>query len=365
MEHIFNHILQNPRFWRIFAILSVIGYFVYLILNSISDILSPFIIGFGGAYLFSGMIKKLEFYKIPRIFSSAFIVLTFLIALAIIGMIAIPFLQKELVILAKSLPALAKEIYTLFEWVTYTLNTTKVGDFDLSALNIHLNQSITFVAQWVINFAANAIGNNGKILANMVTSIFLTPLIMFYFLKDWPRLLESLDRLLPLSKANTIRFLVKRIHFTLSTYVRSQGIICIVLMILYSLGLSIVGLRQAIFIGILTGFLAFIPYVGMLIGLILSLTIAFEQFQDWYSILKVGGIFMMIHLVESNLITPYFIGEKIGVHPLWILFSLLTGWLWFGFTGILLAVPMVAVIGTCIRTSLELCSLKKPFNYNR
>lgn len=359
MPKSFTTALENPNFWRCLALVLLFGYALTLLVSSISSMLSPFIAGFIGAYIFSGVVAKLESYKIPRGVASFLVILTLLVVLVVLGMVAVPFLQKELIILAQSLPTLARRSYEILERLSHSLNSTKIGDLDLSGLNLELNKSISFLAQWVIHFAVNIIGN-GTALANIVTFIFLSPLVMFYLLKDWPHFIESLNRLLPRASAESIRSVVARIHKTLSSYGQGQVILCGILMVSYSLALSLVGLRQAIFIGMLTGFLAFIPYVGMLVGLMASLAVAFEHFQDWSSILMVGGIYAGIHLIESNFLIPYLIGDRVGLHPVWILFALLAGGLWFGFAGILLAIPSAAAIGVLTRTLLERYHYEQP-----
>ncbi|RZI46677.1 AI-2E family transporter [Candidatus Finniella inopinata] len=349
MPKSFAAALESPNFWRILVVTVLVGYAFTVFLSSISSILSPFIAGFIGAYIFSGLVQKLENYKIPRVVAALLIIVTLLVVLIVLGMVAVPFLQKELIILSKNLPSLASRAYEILERVFHSLNSAKIGDLDLRSLNLELNQSISFLAQWVIHFAVNIIGN-GTAFANIVTFILLSPLVMFYFLKDWPRFIASLNQLLPESSAESARTVVVKIHKTLASYGHGQVILCAILMVLYSIGLSLVGLRQAIFIGMLTGCLAFIPYVGMLVGLLASLAVAFEQFQDWSSILMVGGIYATIHLIESNFLTPYLIGDRVGLHPIWILFALLAGGLWFGFVGILLAIPVAAAVGVLVRS---------------
>ena len=183
MPKSFTTALENPNFWRCLALVLLFGYALTLLVSSISSMLSPFIAGFIGAYIFSGVVAKLESYKIPRGVASFLVILTLLVVLVVLGMVAVPFLQKELIILAQSLPTLARRSYEILERLSHSLNSTKIGDLDLSGLNLELNKSISFLAQWVIHFAVNIIGN-GTALANIVTFIFLSPLVMFYLLKE-------------------------------------------------------------------------------------------------------------------------------------------------------------------------------------
>ena len=352
MPGFFTKFLESANFWRFLVLIASIGYILGLFIYSLSGIWSPFMAGFIGAYLLSGIVAKLERYKIPRGLGSGIIILSLVIVLVIIGMVALPYLQKELISFGQSLPSLSQKVYQALSPFLSSLTAHKIGDVDLSTFNVELGQSLGFITQWVVQFLVNLLGN-GMVVANLVSFMILTPLIMFYLLKDWPLLISFLDHSLPEKRGDTIRQIVKKIDQTLRAYARGQALICGLLMILYAIGLSWVGLEQAIFIGFLTGFLSFIPYVGMLVGLLVSLSVAFGQFADWYSIGLTLIVYLTIHLAEGNLLTPYFIGEKVGLHPIWILFALLAGGTWFGFVGVLLAIPLAAVVGVLTRSLFD------------
>jgi predicted PurR-regulated permease PerM len=352
-------VCASHNFWRYLVLTILGGYGVYILLGCISSILSPFIAGFIGAYIFSGVVQKLEHYKIPRGIASACIILMLLVFITVFCIVALPYLQKELVLLTQNLPILAKKIYAILEPCVYAISTVKIGNLDLSLVNFEFSQAVNFIAQWVIQFLINML-SNGMVVANVVTFMVLTPLVMFYLLKDWPNLLNSLDNLLPTSHAKSIRNLIKNIHRTLSFYAQGQALACVILMVLYSVSLYLTGLKQFLSIGILTGFLAFVPYVGIFIGLLFTIIAAFEQFQDYSSILITVSVYCSIYLIDGNILTPRLIGHRVGLHPLWILFAVLVGGLWFGFPGIFLAIPTAAVIGVLVRTLLANNHTPKP-----
>jgi predicted PurR-regulated permease PerM len=190
-------------------------------------------------------------------------------------------------------------------------------------------------------------------LANLLSLVILTPVITFYLLKDWPRMIAKIDSLLPLKWAFQIRQHIVTVDHTLSSYAKGQTIICLILMVLYATGLWAVGLKQGVIVGILTGFMSFIPYIGMLIGYMTSLGISFAGFTDWSSIGFITMVFVIISLIEGNVLIPRFIGQKVGLHPVWIIFALLAAGTWFGFIGILLALPITATLGVIMRIVID------------
>jgi len=205
---------------------------------------------------------------------------------------------------------------------------------------------------WSVRVLTNLL-NNGMALANILSLVILTPVITFYLLKDWPRMIAKINSLLPLKWATQIREHTVTIDHTLSSYAKGQAIICLILMVLYSTGLWAVGLKQGIIVGILTGFMSFIPYIGMLIGYMTSLGVSFAAFTDWSSIGFVTMVFVIIGLIEGNVLIPRFIGKKVGLHPVWIIFALLAAGTWFGFIGILLALPITATLGVITRILID------------
>ncbi len=322
-----------------------------LFLRTLSGILLPFIAGFIGAYVLNRPARCLEHLKISRGVASALLILAVIIILALVGLIALPYLQQELFLFAQSIPKLAEKAFT---FVTPILDKTSqnIGAQDIDELKSQLTNQVGVVLKWSIDVLINILGN-GMALANILSLVVLTPIIMFYLLKDWPKLINHVDSFLPKSHVNTIRKNAKIIDTTLAAYARGQAIVCLILMCLYSVSLWSLGLKQGIFIGILTGFLSFIPYIGMLVGFTVSMGISFSQFSDWSSIGSIGLVFIVISLIEANFLTPRFIGDKIGLHPVWIIFALLSGGTLFGFVGILLALPIAATLGVLVRILMD------------
>ncbi len=352
MPSFFTKAIRDENFFRYIVASCLVIVFLSYLTQSVRGILTPFIGGFIGAYILDRPVRCLERYKIGRGFASALIILALLIIIALVVVIALPYLQKELLTLAQNLPALAQRLLDSFTpFIEKASSKLGVG-FEISSLKDQFARYMGDILQWIIQFFVGLL-SNGMVLANLLSLVILTPIITFYLLKDWPRLIHRVDTLLPLRQAPMVRQIAKKIDHTLSDYARGQAVVCLILMVLYALALSLTGLDQAIFIGLLTGFFSFIPFIGMLGGGLISLSLAFNQFDSWSSILSVMTVYAVIPLIEANFLTPRFVGEKIGLHPVWILFAILAGGNWFGFVGILFALPVAAIIGLIARLLLD------------
>ncbi|MBY0280623.1 MAG: AI-2E family transporter [Alphaproteobacteria bacterium] len=348
MQSSFTKVLKNENFFRYLVIWATTGAIIVYLVQSISGILAPFVAGFIGAYVLNRPVQKLEKYKISRTLASAFVILTLLVIIGLIVVVALPYLQKELVILAQSIPTFAQRVFHSLHPFLNSISEKLGTTVEAPSLSHELSRYTGDILQWSLQALINLL-SNGMVLANLLSLIVLTPVITFYLLKDWSNLTKFIDGLLPKTYAPSIRHTTKMIDVMLSDYAKGQSIVCLILIFLYAAALSFVGLNQSVFVGILTGFFSFIPFIGMLVGCLVSLSIAFNQFSDWASILTVASIFVIIPLIEANFLTPRFIGGKIGLHPVWILFALLAGGNWFGFVGILFALPIAAIVGILTR----------------
>jgi predicted PurR-regulated permease PerM len=205
---------------------------------------------------------------------------------------------------------------------------------------------------WIGNLLSQIWGG-GVALLNLVSLLVITPIVMFYLLRDWDSIVETVEDWLPRRLAPVIREKTIEIDEVLSGFLRGQFSVCLLLGALYAIGLTLVGLDFGLIIGFITGLISFVPYFGMLIGFAVGLGVAIAQFSDWQPIAMVAGVFVVGQFLEGNFITPKLVGDRIGLHPAWIIFALLAGGALFGFTGILLAVPAAAVIGVLGRFSIQ------------
>lgn len=336
-------IKSNNRVWLwVFVSIGLI-YTVYLL----HGILMPFIAGLLVAYLLNPLVQRLGHYRINRTLATSMLIFAFFITFGGCLLIAAPFLKRELLKLAYKMPTYISNVITFFDpYIARLQDIIKAKDF--KNLDATLSSYIGDMASWALTFVAGLF-NNTLALANLISLIILTPVVSFYLLRDWPKVISTIDNLLPRRDAPKIRKLSAQINRTLGGYFRGQALVCLVLALYYMIGLSLVGLDFSLTIGLITGLLAFIPYFGYLIGVTAGIGVAMGQFNDWVSIWFVIGVFAGGQVIETYYLLPKLVGDRIGLHPIWIIFSLLSGGLLYGFTGILLAMPVAAMLGVLIR----------------
>lgn len=198
-----------------------------------------------------------------------------------------------------------------------------------------------------------SIVTGGVALFDVLTLLFITPIVAFYLLRDWDVMIGTIHGWLPRQHAATILDQVNEIDRTLAGFVRGQATVCLVLGLFYGVALSVFGLNFGLVVGSIAGLLSFIPYVGSLVGFVSSVGIALVQYDTWTPVVVVVVIFLVGQAVEGNFLTPKLVGDKVGLHPVWVMFALLAGGSLFGFVGVLMAVPVAAVIGVLTRFALQ------------
>ena len=220
----------------------------------------------------------------------------------------------------------------------------------------HFVQNKEFTTK-IVEFLQNLINNiltSSATVLNIISLIFIVPILMFYLLRDWNFMIKKINSYLPKNSSNDIRKIATDIDVTLSSYLRGQFNVCLILAIFYGVSLGFTGLRFGFIIGFLTGFFSFIPYIGMMIGVTVAIIVGLFQWGfDVQILLIIALIFAVGQLVEGNYLTPKLVGEKIGVHAVWIIFGLFAFGQLFGFVGILIAVPLTAIISTLVKHFLK------------
>lgn len=303
------------------------------LLLTIKSILSPFIFSAIIAYLFSPVILKLEKFGLTRSTSSAIIIILFFTILATIFTNLLPSLFLELSHFLKKLP-------------TYIDNLLiKISSF----LNIGLKDQLidSGNVSEILSFSDNIfsnIANSTNVAIDVVASFAITPIITFYFLKDWEKMISSIQKYLPTKYKKRIGEVVTDVDQVISRYLRGQLTVCLILSLIYSISLNYLGLNYGFLIGIITGILSFIPYVGMLIGVSSAYIVALFQWgfiPMYFGLIAI--IFIIGQIVESNYFTPKLVGDQVGIHPVWIIFGLFVFGILFGFIGLLMAIPLTAI----------------------
>lgn len=336
---------KRTLFW-----IAGLAVFVF-VLHSLSGILMPFVAGMAIAYFLDPVADKLEDKGLSRALATTAIIAAFFFVAVGVLVLLFPLLQAQVVSLAAFVPDL---IDTFRGYAEPFLERLRA---DLSAAEMErLKEAAGTYAGTAIQWMSGLLGGllkGGLAVFNVLSLLIITPVVAFYLLRDWDLIVARFDSYLPRAAAPTIREQCAAIDTTIAGFVRGQASVCLVLMIWYGFGLSVVGLESGLLVGIGAGAISFIPYLGAAIGLIIGLGIALAQFSDWLPIALVAGIFIIGQTAESYVLTPRLVGGRIGLHPVWIIFALLAGGALFGFTGVLLAVPAAAIIGVLIRFGLS------------
>ncbi|MDA1324457.1 MAG: AI-2E family transporter [Proteobacteria bacterium] len=337
---------RRPLYW-------VAGFGAFLALVFLlSDILLPFVAGIILAYLLDPIADFLERHRFPRWLAAGLITLLATTVVISVLLVLVPLLQSQIVDFAGRLPnyveLLREKAVALLAAVQ-----TQVTPEEMASIREKIGGAAGPNAlAWIGNLLTRIWGG-GVALLNLLSLLVITPIVMFYLLRDWDDLLETIEGWLPRHLAPVIREKTLEIDGVLSGFLRGQFSVCLLLGLLYAIGLTAVGLDFGLIIGFVTGLISFVPYFGMLIGFAIGLGVAIAQFSDWQPIAMVAGVFVIGQFLEGNFITPRLVGERIGLHPAWIIFALLAGGALFGFTGILLAVPVAAVVGVLGRFAIQ------------
>ena len=206
---------------------------------------------------------------------------------------------------------------------------------------------------WLTTFL-RSLWSGGRALVSLFSLVVVTPVVAFYLIYDWHRMIASVDGSVPPRNRETVRRLAREIDAAIAGFVRGQTAVCLVLGSFYAVALTLTGLNFGLLIGLISGVITFIPYVGSMTGLTLALGVAVAQFwPEWTWIVTVLAIFLFGQFVEGNVLAPKLVGENVGLHPVWIIFALLAFGYLFGFVGLLVAVPLAATINILIRFALQ------------
>lgn len=307
-------------------------------LGFLKPILWPFALSIVLAYIFDPITSFFDKFGFSRIFSSLIVVFIFLLLL-------FGFLATLLPIFVSQINAVMEIVPVGLEILTEKLNSVGITILEIDVLKNEFIQNI----KGSLGSTAQIIIDNVSEIAQDAFFFVLVPIMLFYLLKDWESLRKTILKAVPPRMRVNFSELINDIDISVSGFLRGQLTVMFILGTFYSIALSILGLYYAIAIGVLTGILVFIPYVGAFIGVCIASLIGIIQYENVWSLLPIWGIFAFAQSVESVVLTPNIVGDKVGLHPVWIIFALMGGGLLFGFIGVLLAVPMATFIGTIVR----------------
>lgn len=342
-------------FWLTIAVL------ILAVLIIFSDILMPFALGLVLAYLFDPLADRGERLGVPRVVSAFLIVLTISVAILTALALILPAVLEQLAQLAQAMPTYIERLrdYLADRWETWLKPleeqlippegaTAEEKKDALTPARIAEN-----VVPWLVGQLQGLL-QSGLALVNSLALLFVTPVIAFFLIKDWDVMIRNIDRALPRDDAPTIRQLADEIDWTISNYLRGQLTVLLILSAFYMFALQMAGLNYGLLIGLVAGMISFIPYLGSFTGFVLAGSVAVVQFwPDWFPIATVLAIFLVGQAIEGNVLTPKIVGDKVRLHPVWLIFALFAFGYLFGFTGLILAVPLAAIIGVLVRHVLR------------
>ncbi len=330
-----------------------VGVLLIAVLAIFRDILLPFIAGIAIAYFVNPLVDRLEARGVARGFAALLIVGLALTAFIAALILVAPTIAAQAKQLAVTLPGEAERLRVIIEaslkeklGPRYPGLETAIakGLSDLQASGAGLiGQGITLVL------------GRSTALINVFSVVLITPLVVFYMVVDWHAMLKTVENWLPRQHKDTIVSLASDINGAVSAFIRGQGTICLLLGAFYAIGLSAVGLRYGLVVGLATGLLAFIPIVGWALGLIVALSLALAQFGlDLWPLAMVAGILCAGMAIDTAILSPRMVGEEVGLHPVWLIFSLFAFSYLLGFVGTLIAVPLAAAVVVLVRHALKL-----------
>jgi predicted PurR-regulated permease PerM len=318
----------------------------------LSPVMLPFVAGIVLAYLLNPLARRLERFGVHRAAAGLVIIVLALATLIVLVLVLAPILAGQLSAFIDKLPGYVTRLQSLIsdpghEWLTKILGE-RLPDASKS-----VGELMSQGAGWLASFL-RSLWSGGKTLVSILSLMVVTPVVAFYLLCDWDRMIKTIDGWVPRPQRETVRSLAREIDAAIAGFVRGQTSICLILGAYYGVALALTGLNFGFLIGFMAGLLSFIPYVGSLTGLVVAVGVAIAQFwPNWTLIIAILAIFLVGQLMEGYVLAPKLVGRRIGLHPVWLMFALFAFGYLFGFVGLLVAVPLAAAIGVLIRFALR------------
>jgi predicted PurR-regulated permease PerM len=342
--------------------LATIGYLLYLLGGAVA----PFAAGIALGYLLDPVVRRMQSFGLSRLVASLIILVVFIVVAALLLLVAAPALATQFASFAQRLPGYAMRLQALAVEEGSALLDRYGGEWRASGWTISADQIQKSVgdfvsqgAQWLLN-ALRSLVSGGAAIFGFLSFLIITPVVAFYMLVDWNKMVATIDGWLPLDHRDALRAIAAEINHALAGFIRGQSLVCLFLGLWYGIGLTLIGLDFGFLIGVIAGVLSFIPYVGSLTALVLSVGVALVQGWPGLTLfLSTLAVVLVGQFLEGNVISPKLVGGSIGLHPVWLMFALFAFGELFGFTGLLIAVPAAAALGVLARHLIGLY-LKSP-----
>ncbi|MGS5088383.1 AI-2E family transporter [Hydrogenophaga sp. A37] len=326
---------------------AAIGLAIWAVLAVLAPVLTPFLLAAVLAYALHPLVEKLHAYKIPRGLGAGLAIAMLMLVMAAVVLLIVPVITKQVPLLKEQVPALLDRVND-----SLTPLAARFGvdlQVDVSMVRGWLQKLITGHEGELIDGLLSSLRIGGSALAAVFGNLVLTPIVAYYLLLDWANLVERSKGLIPPRWRANVQSFLDETDDVLGQYLRGQLLVMGVLAVFYTVALALVGLKLALPIGVFTGLAVFIPYLGFGLGLVMGLLAAVLQFQSLLGVALVAAVYTVGQVVESMYVTPRLLGERIGLHPIAVIFALMAFGHLFGFVGVLIALPASAILLVAIR----------------
>jgi predicted PurR-regulated permease PerM len=316
------------------------------------QVLLPFVAGMVLAYLLDPLANRIERLGVNRLVATLAIIAFGVTLIAVIIILMVPVIIRELSYFLGHLPLYVRRVHTLATDSNRPWLSKIVGE-GLGETERSISELTKFASGWVDSII-RSVWSGGRALISILSIGIVTPIVACYLLYDWNRMVATIDNWVPPAHRETVRALAREIDKTISGFVRGQSTLCLVLAVYYAVALRLIGLDHGVVIGIAAGLISFIPYLGSLSGLAVSTCIAIAQFSpDWRPIWLVPAVFVVGQSLADYVLAPYLVGRRVHLNPVWVMFALFAFGYLFGFVGLLIAVPLASAIGVMTRFALR------------
>jgi predicted PurR-regulated permease PerM len=330
------------------ALLAGLVVVAWLALQLFASVLLPFVAAAGIAYVLDPPTRRLTGFGMPRPLAATVMSLAMVVAVLLFALLLYPLIVVQLGLLIGRVP----QYVTLLQGWAGGIMTNLQDSFGRDVVNDKVRDLVSGQAGAMLSYIAPALSSvigSGFAIFNVLTLLVVTPVVAFYLLRDWPRVTGKIDSWLPYRYREVIRAQAREVDRILSAWVRGQAMCCLILAGYYAVALTVVGLDLGLIVGIAAGILSFIPYVGSITGGVASLGLALAQFHSWRGLIPVAAVLVVGQILEGYVIYPRFLGDRVELPAVWVIFALFAGGAAFGFLGVMLAVPVAATIGVLCR----------------